>query len=163
LTRRILAFILCLTLLWAAACRPADVAALDTALSRWLDGGDAVVFSASMQIVTLMPFDEATIALLNGVLKHVTVDASIASSGEDGATDARIAVDGSAVMDWTETAGAARVSFHSLLPNRVRTRRSNRPWMCDRAGNAARKKRMRPDTEATADTVIGGYAAMRKP
>jgi len=146
-----LAFILCLALLWGC-CLPAhaDVAALDTALSRWLDGETPVDFSASMQIVTLMPFDETTIAMLNGVLRHVTVDASISLSGEDGATDARIAVDGGAVMDWTENRqGDAYTFTTSLLPNRVLTSAEQSPMdVLTGAGNAGAEE---TEETATAD------------
>jgi hypothetical protein len=121
LTRRLITLALCLTLLFGClAPASADIATLDRALSSWLEGVSCVKFSAAMQVKTLMPFEETTVAMLNRVLTHVTVDASVRVDGDSGETAAAIAVDGQTVMDWTERLQDGQYAFvTSLLPNRT--------------------------------------------
>ncbi len=123
MTKRLLTFLLCLSLL-VGCCVPAlaDVGALDRALSRWLDDANPVRFSASLQLTALLPFTDTTLAKLNGVLRHITVAARLSRDGENSRTDAQIAVDGTALMDWMETLQSGAYTFTtSLLPNRLLT------------------------------------------
>ncbi|MCE5342161.1 MAG: hypothetical protein LLF96_01045 [Eubacteriales bacterium] len=129
MTKRLLTFFICLTLI-AGCCLPAlaDVATLDRALSRWLDDANTVRFSASLQLTALLPFDDATIVKLNGVLRHITVDASLSRDGVNSLTAAQIAVDGEKMMDWTERLQDGDYTFAtSLLPNRILTSAQGSP------------------------------------
>ncbi len=123
MTRRLLSIVLCLVLI-AGCCLPAqaDITTLDTALSRWLKDMPSVQFAASLQIKKLLPFDDATVTLLNGVLKHVTVNAALNFTGNDSQTDAQIAVDSQVLASWSERlqSGAYTLTT-SLLPNRTLT------------------------------------------
>ncbi len=120
-----LALILALGCCWPAQ---ADMAALDNALSRWLTGRDALRFSATLTVNTLLPFTDDTLTMLNGVLSHVTIDANVKESGESSQTDAQIAVDGTALMDWNEQAQDGVYTLTtSLLPNRTLTAKNASP------------------------------------
>ena len=123
MTRRLLSIVLCLVLI-AGCCLPAqaDITALDTALSRWLKDMPSVQFAASLEVKKLLPYDDATVTLLNGVLKHVTVNAALNFTGTDSQTDAQIAIDSQALASWSECLqNGAYTLTTSLLPNRTLT------------------------------------------
>ncbi|MDD3213226.1 MAG: hypothetical protein PHY64_06115 [Eubacteriales bacterium] len=123
MSRRLLAFFLCFALV-AGCCLPAqaEIASLDRVLSGWIGEDTAVRFSASMQVNAMLPFTDDTLALLNGVLKHVTVDASVTGGEENASTEAQIAVDGATLLNWTQQAQGGTYTFAtSLLPNRTLT------------------------------------------
>lgn len=151
MSRRLLAFFLCFAII-AGCCLPAqaEIASLDRVLSGWIGEDTAVQFSATMQVNALLPFPDDTLALLNGVLKHVTVDAAVTGGEENGSTDAQIAVDGTALMDWSQqTQGGAYSFATSLLPNRTLTSASASPM--DILTGADSQAETVADTEAGAE------------
>ncbi|HPS80746.1 MAG TPA: hypothetical protein PLP25_02650 [Candidatus Limiplasma sp.] len=121
MTRRLIAWTLTLMLLIGAALpAQASVTSLDAALSRWLADQTAVNLTATLQVNTLMPFDETTIGLLNGVLKHTQIDATLTQSGEESDTAFSIRMNGQTLMDLAEhQAGDTYTLTTSLLPNRT--------------------------------------------
>ena len=112
--KRCLAVALCVLLL--AGCTPAfaGVETLDRALSRWMDTQTAVRFSASAQLQTWMPFPDETVAMFNGVLKHLSVEGRVTYQGDNSDTDVRFAMDGAQIMS---------LSSVSVLTNALRLKR----------------------------------------
>ena len=127
--KRLIAFSLCLVLLVACALpAQAGVASLDKALSRWLADQTSVRFSATMKLNSLMPFGDDTLAMLNGVLKHITINATIAQNGDDNSTALDIAMDGNSLMSLAETLQSGAYTLEtSLLPNRTLTSAKQSP------------------------------------
>ncbi len=148
-----------LVLLLALACcwpAQADMAALDSTLSRWLIGRDALRFSATLTVNTLLPFTDDTLTLLNGVLSHVTIDANVKDTGESSQTDAQIAVDGTSLMDWSEQAAdGAYTLTTSLLPDRMLTATNGSPMdvLSSFTGNEAAEEPEANAEEEDAETV----------
>ncbi len=109
-----------------ALCLPAGgalaaMAGLDSMLS-YLDGTQDVRYSFSMQAEMLQPYAEETVAMLNGVLKHVSVSAAMTGEGEGARSLLNICVDGQSLMDMTQTQTAQGTELTtSLLPNRTLT------------------------------------------
>ena len=129
MTRRLLAIGLSLVMV-IGCCLPAqaEIATLDTALSGWLGDMSTVQFAASLQVKKLLPFDDTTAALLNGVLKHITVNADLSFSENNSRTDAQIAVDEQALANWSESQqNGAYTLTTSLLPNRILTSAKQSP------------------------------------
>lgn len=113
-----LALALCLLLGGAQA----SVLGLDGVLSTYLDINGDVRFSLGMEIKTLMPFGEETVQMLNGILKHVKVNASIQGGEGETISALQLGVDGQSVLDMTETQGAGGTALQtSLLKNRTLT------------------------------------------
>ena len=113
-----LALALCLLLGGAQA----SVLGLDGVLSTYLDINGDVRFSLGMEIKTLMPFGEETVHMLNGILKHVKVNASIQGGEGETISALQLGVDGQSVLDMTETQGAGGTALQtSLLKNRTLT------------------------------------------
>ncbi len=121
--KRLLALTLSLLcLLGAATPAQASVATLDQALSRWLDVQTDIRFASTMQVETLLPFDDTTLALFNGVLKHVTANTALHQDGDESSARFSLEVDGTSVMDATQTRQSGAYSLEtSLLPNRTLT------------------------------------------
>ena len=123
--KRLLAIALCVALL--AGCTPAlaGVDTLDRALSRWMDTQTAVRFSATAQLQTWLPYTDETVAMFNGVLKHLSVEGSVAYHGNNSDSELRIALDGAQMMTLAETLTDGVSSLQtSLLPNRTLTTRN---------------------------------------
>ena len=119
--KRWMAFLLSMILL-VGICVPAqaDIAMLEKSLSRWMATRTSVRFSAVMQVKALNPFPQEKIDLLNAVLGHVQVNASVEQDGEATSTFAQIAVDGESMMDWSERSQNELTTLEtSLLPNRT--------------------------------------------
>ena len=127
--KRTLALLLSLLLLvGGAAPAMADTGTLDRALSRWLTGYPEVHFTAGLQLNALLPFNEETLAKLNAVLGHVTINAALATQGEDTDTHASVAVAGQPLFSFQETlAGGAYRFTTSLLANRTLTSEAESP------------------------------------
>lgn len=123
MNKRLIAFALCLMLVAGCALpAQAGVTSLDKALSRWFADQNSVRFFATLQLKTLMPFSDDTIAMLNGVLKHTSLNATINQNGDDNSTALEIALDGNVLMSLAETLqGGAYTLETSLLPNRTLT------------------------------------------
>ncbi|MDD3410667.1 MAG: hypothetical protein PHY12_07630 [Eubacteriales bacterium] len=106
----------------------ADSAVLDQALSRWMDAQPAVRFSASIELKAWQPFQEQTLAMLNGVLKHAAVNASVQQDAGASLTGVQLTVDGDPLFELTERqAGTENTLELSLLPNRVLTSAAGSP------------------------------------
>jgi len=119
--KRWVAVLLC-TMLLVGVCLPAqaDISTLEASLSRWMAARTSVRFSAVMQVKELNPFTEDTLTMLNALLGHVQVNASIEQDGEATATYAQIALDGTALLDWNERTQTDLTTLEtSLLPNRT--------------------------------------------
>ncbi|NLI21255.1 MAG: hypothetical protein GX418_06900 [Clostridiales bacterium] len=130
MNRRWLAWMLSLMLLAGIGlpAQAADIATLDRALSRWTQGLSPVRFSAEMELKTLMPFTEDTIGRINGVLGHISVDATLTLTGEDSETALAIAMDGASLMEMTERLAAGAYTLQTtLLPNRTLTSAKESP------------------------------------
>ena len=104
-----LALALCLLLGGAQA----SVLGLDGVLSTYLDINGDVRFSLGMEIKTLMPFGEETVQMLNGILKHVKVNASIQGGEGETIYSLQLGVDGQSVQDMTETQGAGGTALQT--------------------------------------------------
>ena len=110
-------------LLLTGVCLPAQassIATLDQALSRWMDAQTDVRFSATLQLKTLMPFDEANVALLNGVLKHVSAEATIHQEGstklfEQSKTNAMLEPVTNGTYSWVYICGGIILLFGVVL------------------------------------------------
>jgi len=156
MNKRLIAITLCLVLVTGCVfSAQAGVTSLDKALSRWLADQTSVRFSATLQLKTLMPFSDDTISMLNGVLKHTTVRATIDQNGEDNTTALEIAMDGNTLMSLAETlqSGAYTVET-SLLPNRTLTSVKTSPMDLL---NASETETV-PTTTVSADTVTATAA-----
>jgi len=96
----------------------ADVSALDRALEGYLDGCDEVQFHLSAQIETLTPYGEGTIEMMNALLQHLSVAASLQNGGAD--AEMTFCVAGDPIVGLTEKqADNGTVLTTSLLPNRM--------------------------------------------
>ena len=95
---------------------------LDQALSPWLDNHTDLQFSLSARLNELLPYGENSIGMMNGVLKHLSVEASL----QEDETDLALCVDGDSMMDFSETAAEGCTELTtSLLPNRLLTSASS--------------------------------------
>lgn len=152
--KRLIAFALCLVLLAGCALpAQAGVTSLDKALSRWLADQTSVRFSATLQLKTLMPFSEDTIAMFNGVLKHTSLNVTLNQTGDDNATAMEIAVDGKAVMSLAETLQSGVHTLEtSLLPNRILTSTKGSP-MDMLAAPKAEEAETTPESTNTAEAT----------
>ena len=123
MTRRLIAFILLLVMLAGVALpAQAGVSSLDTALSRWLQDQSTVNLTATLQLKTLMPYDDAMIGKLNGVLKHTQVNVTLRQAQEDSDTAFGISMSGTQLMSLTEQKQNNSYTLTtSLLPNRTLT------------------------------------------
>ncbi|MEG2603412.1 MAG: hypothetical protein RSB91_00665 [Clostridia bacterium] len=109
-----LAFCLC------AGAASASVTGLDNALSHYLDVNDDVRLSFDIELKQLVPFGDSTIEMMNALLKHITMSASIRDGGAE--TAMQLSVDGEAVLSLAETNNGAGTSLQTpLLPNRTLT------------------------------------------
>lgn len=89
---------------------------LDQILSPWLDDYTDMRFSLSARLNRMLPYGESTIETINGVLKHLSMEASL--QGND--TALALCVDGDAVMDAAQSAAEDGTEMTlSVLPNRV--------------------------------------------
>jgi len=96
----------------------APAASLDQVLSPWLDDYTDMHFSLSAQLGDLLPYGESAIGMMNGVLKHLSMDASLTEDE----TALTLCANGQSVMELTETSGGDRTELTtSLLPNRILT------------------------------------------
>lgn len=106
----------------------AETGPLDRALNRWLSLYPDVRFTAGVQLNAMMPYEEGTLALLGGVLKHVTLNAAIRTETAQTETSASLQVDDQALLSFTETEQSGAYSLTtSLLPNRTLTSASSSP------------------------------------
>ena len=120
--KRTLAVIICLVLLTGCVTAQAGVTSLDKALTRWLESQTDVQFNATLQLKTLMPYNDDTTAMLNGVLKHLSVNARLTQDGENNNTTVQLAMDNTEIMDLTERLQNGAYSLEtSLLHNRTLT------------------------------------------
>ena len=121
--KRLLALTLSLLcLLGAATPAQASIATLDQALSRWLDAQTDVRFAATLQMETLLPFEDATLTQFNGILKHIAANTALHQDGDGSSVRFSLEVDGASVMDATQTLQSGAYSLEtSLLPNRTLT------------------------------------------
>jgi len=111
--------VLCL-LLCITTGASASLASLDTALAPLLEGQDAVSMSVSMQLKTLMPFDDTRIDLINRVLKHAVLDLHIASDTDSYTTGFQISLGDTQLMMMAEQYQCGNYMLQtSLLPNRM--------------------------------------------
>ena len=95
---------------------------LDQVLSPWLDDHTDLQFSLSARLNTLLPYGESAIEMMNAVLSHLSMDASL----QEHETALALCSDGDAVMDFTETAAEEGTELTtSLLPGRVLTSASS--------------------------------------
>jgi len=103
-------------LLLACGSASAGIQGLDEVLSPWTDADDQLHYAMTAEIATLVPYGEETIAMMNGVLKHLSMNASVSSD----ATVLKLCADGDALMDFTQTEGEDGTELTtSLLPNRT--------------------------------------------
>lgn len=127
--KRLLALTLSLLcLLGAATSAQASVATLDQALSRWLDAQTDVRFAATLQLETLLPFDDTTLTQFNGILKHIAANTALHQDGGESSVRFALEVDGASAMDATQTLQSGAYSLEtSLLPNRKLTSSATAP------------------------------------
>ena len=113
---RLGALLLCLCL-WAGAAAAA-VPSLDDTLSASFDMNQDVDMSMTFELENLPPFDADTVGKLNGVLRHIAVNARL--NGEDSLLT--FAADGTGLFSINEQQkdGVWQLST-SLLPNRLLT------------------------------------------
>ncbi|MDD3336735.1 MAG: hypothetical protein PHI98_14695 [Eubacteriales bacterium] len=113
---RLCAFVLMLCLLGGAAM--ADTLSLDRVLSEYFDINDDVRMSISFEFQNLPPFGDDMLGMINGVMKHVAMNAEIVG----GDTALGLAVDGLSLAEIQEKEENGRYSMTtSLLPNRILT------------------------------------------
>lgn len=94
----------------------AAVPGLDTATAAWLDVADDVTYSLSAQLDALPPYGEETVAMLNGVLKHLSMNAAVSG----GQSDIALLVGGESVATLTERVMESGTALTTpLLPNRT--------------------------------------------
>jgi len=84
---------------------------LDAATSAWLDVEEDLRFALSMQLDTLVPYGEGTIELMNRLLRHLSMNASVTEN----AAQLELCVAGDAIINLNEEDG---VLITGLLPNR---------------------------------------------
>lgn len=119
-TKAICALLMVLCMLFGTA--SASIIGLDESLSTYLDLNDDVHFTFGMEIRSLMPYGEATVEMLNGVLKHMSVGGSLIGDGSGSTTAFSLGVDGESVLDVSETEDANGTALvTSLLKNRKLT------------------------------------------
>lgn len=106
--KRALAALLCAVMLPVSALA---MPGLDAATSAWLDVEEDLRFALSMQLDTLVPYGEDTLALMNRLLGHLNMNASVT---ED-AAQLEVCVAGDAIIDLREEDG---VLTTGLLPKR---------------------------------------------
>lgn len=106
--KRALAALLCAVMLPVSALA---MPGLDAATSAWLDVDEDLRFALSMQLDTLVPYGEDTIALMNRLLRHLSMNASVTEH----TTRLEVCVAGDAIIDLCEEDG---VLTTGLLPNR---------------------------------------------
>lgn len=112
LWKRMCAFALCFCLLAGSALAEQFTDVLD----GYLDLNDDVQYAMSAQIETLTPYGEETLAMLNAVLKYLSVGAVVS----DDTTAVDVCVNGESVMSMVETATEDGTELTTpLLPNRT--------------------------------------------
>lgn len=112
--KRFLCALLTACMLTGAA--SADILGLDESLSAYLDINDDLRYGFSLQLGAFLPYGEGTLEMLNAVLRHISVAASVT---ED-VSSMSLCVDGESVLDLTErTADFGTELTVSALPNRT--------------------------------------------
>ncbi len=110
--KRLLATLLSLVLLAGTAC----ASGLDDMLGGYIDLNSDVHYAMSAQIQSLMPYGEETVAMLNGVLRHM----SIAAEVTEYETIVDVCVSGDSVLSLREVEAQTGTELTvSLLPNRM--------------------------------------------
>jgi len=114
--RRVCAFALCAVMLASAAL--ADTAGLDWAAGAYLDGYEDVQFHMTAQIESLVPYGEDTIAMMNALVKHMSVSAQLTNGGADADISFCVAGDPIVSISEKQTEGGTAITT-DLLPNRT--------------------------------------------
>ncbi len=97
-------------------CSTAGASGLDRMLGGYIDENHDVRYAMSARIDSLTPYGENTIAMLNGVLKHMSISAALT----DDETVVDVCVSGDSVMSLTEkTVENGTELVTPLLPNRT--------------------------------------------
>lgn len=110
--KQMLALVAALCLITTGAL--AGTAELDAMLSPYLDVNQDVRLSMGYEVNTLLPFGEDMTDMINGVLKHITLNTSL----EENSMRLELAVDGAALISFNETREGDRFTLTtSALPN----------------------------------------------
>ncbi len=116
--KRLAAFALSLFMLIGAA----GASETSGIIGDYFDVSTDTSFTVGAELETVMPFGDATVAKLNGVLKHMTLDAGISKTSDGEDISLAISVDGDSVFNMKQRQTGEGFELEtSLLPNRTLT------------------------------------------
>ncbi len=127
-SKRILSLILCLSLALAAAPALAGIEELDTAVAGWLNPGQPIGSTVTLELKKWLPFGEAIIQQMNGVLSNAALHLWMSEGDAQSVTAARLSLGESDLFSLAETQAYGQYELDtSLLPKLTLTSASGSP------------------------------------